>query len=128
MTLGATDGTISGSTSVTVVAGAATQLQFSSSSVDCAVGHGHRRQRRLVHHQGDRVRRLPQPEERHGPHREPDPEPDAGRVEPDEPRRSSPPTRRRRRSATYTRAAGNSDVTVTAAATGLTSDTCIVKK
>ena len=31
-------------------------------------------------------------------------------------------------SSTYTRAAGNTDVTVTAAATGLTSDTCIVKK
>jgi hypothetical protein len=31
-------------------------------------------------------------------------------------------------SSVYTRAAGNGDVTVTAAASGLTSDTCVVKK
>ena len=86
-TLDATDGTISGSASVTVVAGTATQLQFSSSSPSCALGHRHGRQRRLVHHQGDGLRRLPQPEERLEPHGEPDPEPDQPRLlEPDEPR------------------------------------------
>ncbi|MGZ4678258.1 MAG: fibronectin type III domain-containing protein [Acidimicrobiia bacterium] len=36
--LAASDGTISGSTSVTVVAGAASQLKYTSSSVDCSSG------------------------------------------------------------------------------------------
>lgn len=38
VSLGATDGTISGSTSVTVVAGNATQLKYSSSTPSCASG------------------------------------------------------------------------------------------
>ena len=94
VTLDATDGTISGSTSVTVVAGERDAAAVLELNAELCLGHRHRGQRRLVHHQGDGLRRLPQPEERHHPHGEPDAEPDQPRLlESDEPRDHVPELR-----------------------------------
>ena len=124
-TLNATDGTISGSTSVTVVAGTATQLQFSSSSVDCAAGSV------TVGNGGSWITKVtaydaflnPKSGTARTVNLTRSPARDRGA-----PTSLSITTANSETtsSSTYTRPAGNTSVTVTAAATGLISDTCIV--
>jgi beta-galactosidase len=126
-TLAATDGTISGSTSVTVVAGTASQLKYSSSSSDCSSGSV------TVGNRGSFTTKVTAYDAWLNPK--------SGTA------RSVALTRSPARgswsstplsilaansetttSSTYTRAPGNTNVTVTAATTGLTSATCIVKR
>jgi hypothetical protein len=127
VSLAATDGTISGSTPVTVAAGAATQLQFSSSSVDCsggtvAVGNGGSWTTKVTAYDA-----LMNPK--------------SGTARTVNLTRSPAqgawvPTSlgilaanaETTSSSVYTRVGGNTDVVVTAAASGLLSDTCTVKK
>ncbi len=128
VTLDATDGTISGSTSVTVVAGSATQLQFSSSTPSCAsgtvtVGNGGSFTTKVTAYDAylnpksgttRTVNLTRSPTNR-------------GSWSPTSLAITSPNSETTS-SSTFTRSAGNGNVTVTAAATGLTSDTCVVKK
>jgi hypothetical protein len=126
-TLAATDGTISGSISVTVVAGTATQLKYSSSSSDCSSGSV------TVGNRGSFTTKVTAYDAWLNPK--------AGTA------RSVALTRSPARgswsstplsilaansetttSSTYTRAAGNTNVTVSAATSGLTSATCIVRR
>jgi hypothetical protein len=126
-TLAATDGTRSGSSSVTVAAGTATQLQFSSSSVSCAsgsvtVGNGGSWITAVTAYDAwlnpksgtTRTVTLTR-------------SPASGSWSPTSlsiPSAGSETSA----SATYTRPSGNTSVTVTAATSGLTSDSCIVQR
>jgi hypothetical protein len=127
VSLGATDGTISGAASVTVVAGAATQLQFSSSTPSCAsgtvtVGNGGTFTTKVTAYDAflnpktgtARTVNLTR-------------SPTNGSWSPTS-LTITAANSETTNSATYTRAPGNGDVTVRAAASGLTSDTCVVKK
>jgi hypothetical protein len=126
-TLDATDGTRSGSDSVTVAAGSATQLRFSSSSLSCApgsvaVGNGGSWTSKVTAYDAwlnpksgaNRTVNLTR-------------SPTSGAWSPTTLSVTSANSETTS-SSSYTRAPGNTNVTVTAAASGLTSDTCIVKK
>lgn len=125
-TLTATDGTLSGSLTVTVVAGAASQIQFSSSSLDCTSGSV------TVGNQGPWTTKVTVYDALLNPKN--------GTARTVTLTRSpangtwSPTSltitaanSETTTSSTYTRAPGNGDVTVTAT-NGTFTDTCVVKK
>jgi len=129
-TLNATDGTISGSTSVTVVAGAATQLQFSSMTPSCASGTV------TVGNGGSFVTKVtaydawlnPKTGTARTVNLTRSPTMGTGTWSPTS-LSITAVNSETTSSATFTIPTGNPpDATVTAAATGLTSDTCLVKR
>jgi hypothetical protein len=126
-TLDATDGTLSGSTSVTVVAGTAAQLQFSSSSPSCASGSV------TVGNKGTYTTNVTAYDAYLNPKSGTNRTVNLAVA----PANGSWDTAsltitsasaETTGSAIYTRAPGNSDVTVTASATGLTSGACVVQR
>jgi hypothetical protein len=127
-TLHATDGTIAGSTSVTVVAGTATQLQWSSSSPSCASGSV------KVGNGGTFVTKVTAEDAWQNPKNGTDRtvsltvSPASGTWTPTSLAIASANSETTT-SASFKIPVGNPpDVTVTAAASGLNSDTCVVKK